>query len=193
MKMWKVYRQTVRQKDGRTDGQTKDNRRSEKLTWAFSLGELKMKLSSFPLEYTGNQTLANVSYHVVIFHFHVLNLPHQKAVQHLTWKGLHIYRYKNSSVKHNICISKATKLPRNHCKTRKWLLISWSSFLLFIRIISRFTSRVWPFSSGPWPTVIFLKNLSFVSITENNILPLLSRHHIRKRVNFLTSIYTLLI
>ena len=151
MKMWKVYRQTVRQKDGRTDGQTKDNRRSEKLTWAFSLGELKMKLSSFPLEYTGNQTLANVSYHVVIFHFHVpvLNLPHQKAVQHLTWKGLHIYRYKNSSVKHNICISKATKLPRNHCKTRKWLLISWSSFLLFIRIISAL-----PLECGPSQVVL---------------------------------------
>ena len=35
MKMWKVYRQT----DGRT--QTTDDRWSEKLTWAFSSGELK--------------------------------------------------------------------------------------------------------------------------------------------------------
>ena len=36
MKMWKVYRQTDRQTD---DG----NRWSEKLTWAFSSGELKIK------------------------------------------------------------------------------------------------------------------------------------------------------
>lgn len=35
------------------------------------------------------------------------------------------------------------------------------------------TSLVWPFSSGPWPTVIFLKNLSFVSITESSINHLL--------------------
>ena len=34
MKMWKVYRQR--------DGRTMDARRSEKLTWAFSSGELKM-------------------------------------------------------------------------------------------------------------------------------------------------------
>ena len=34
-KMWKVYRQR------RTDGQTTDDRWSEKLTWAFSSGELK--------------------------------------------------------------------------------------------------------------------------------------------------------
>ena len=33
MKMWKVYR--------RTDGRTTDIRRSEKLTWAFSSGEIK--------------------------------------------------------------------------------------------------------------------------------------------------------
>ena len=38
MKMWKVYRQT----DGRTDRRT-DDRWSEKLTWAFSSGELKIK------------------------------------------------------------------------------------------------------------------------------------------------------
>ena len=37
MKMWKVYRQT----DGPTDRQTTDDRWSEKLTWAFSSGELK--------------------------------------------------------------------------------------------------------------------------------------------------------
>ena len=36
IKMWKNYRQ----KDRRTDGH-KDNRRSEKLTWSFSSGELK--------------------------------------------------------------------------------------------------------------------------------------------------------
>ena len=44
MKMWKVYRQTDRRTDGRTDGrtdrQTTDDRWSEKLTWAFSSGEL---------------------------------------------------------------------------------------------------------------------------------------------------------
>ena len=38
MKMWNVYRQA----DGRTDRQTRDDRWLEKLTWAFSLGELKM-------------------------------------------------------------------------------------------------------------------------------------------------------
>ena len=43
MKMWKVYRQTV----GRTYGQTTDYKQSEKLTWAFSSGELKMQLHSF--------------------------------------------------------------------------------------------------------------------------------------------------
>ena len=37
MKMWKVYRQI----DGETDRQTTDDRWSEKLTWAFSSGELK--------------------------------------------------------------------------------------------------------------------------------------------------------
>ena len=36
-KIGKVYRKT----DGRTDRQTRDDRRSEKLTWAFSPGELK--------------------------------------------------------------------------------------------------------------------------------------------------------
>ena len=41
MKMRKVYRQTDRQ----TDGRTTDNRRSEKLTWAFSSGELKKFLN----------------------------------------------------------------------------------------------------------------------------------------------------
>ena len=35
-------RQTDRQMDGRTDGQMLDDRWSEKLTWAFSSGELKM-------------------------------------------------------------------------------------------------------------------------------------------------------
>ena len=38
-KIGKVYRQT----DGQTDRQTTDDRRSEKLTLAFSSGELKMK------------------------------------------------------------------------------------------------------------------------------------------------------
>ena len=37
MKMWKVYRRTDRQTDRRTD-----DRWSEKLTWAFSSGELKI-------------------------------------------------------------------------------------------------------------------------------------------------------
>ena len=37
LKIWKVYRRT----DRRTDRHTTDNRRSEKLTWAFSSGELK--------------------------------------------------------------------------------------------------------------------------------------------------------
>ena len=41
MKMWKVYRRTNRQTDGQTDRQTTDDRWSEKLTWAFSSGELK--------------------------------------------------------------------------------------------------------------------------------------------------------
>ena len=41
MKMWKVYRQTDRQTDRRTDRQTPDDSWSEKLTWAFSSGELK--------------------------------------------------------------------------------------------------------------------------------------------------------
>ena len=41
MKMWKVYRQMDGQTDGRTDRQTTDDRWSEKLTWAFSSGELK--------------------------------------------------------------------------------------------------------------------------------------------------------
>ena len=42
MKMWKVYWQT----DGQTDmdGQTPEVRGSEKLTWAFTSGELKMFL-----------------------------------------------------------------------------------------------------------------------------------------------------
>ena len=40
MKMWKVYRQTDGRTDRRTDRQT-DDRWSEKLTWAFSSGELK--------------------------------------------------------------------------------------------------------------------------------------------------------
>ena len=35
-KMWKVYWQTDRRADGRTDGLTTDNRWSEKLTWVFS-------------------------------------------------------------------------------------------------------------------------------------------------------------
>ena len=38
MKMWKVYRRTDRQ----TDRQTTDDRWSEKPTWAFSSGELKI-------------------------------------------------------------------------------------------------------------------------------------------------------
>ena len=42
MKMWKVYRRT----DGQTDRQTTDDRWSEKLTWAFSSGELKTKVLS---------------------------------------------------------------------------------------------------------------------------------------------------
>ena len=46
MKMWKVYRQTDGRTDGRTEGQTDrqttDDRWSEKLTWAFSSGELKI-------------------------------------------------------------------------------------------------------------------------------------------------------
>ena len=40
LKMWKVYRRTDGQTDRQTDGQT-DNRRSEKLTWAYSSDELK--------------------------------------------------------------------------------------------------------------------------------------------------------
>ena len=40
-KIGKVYRRTDRQTDGQTDRQTTDERRSEKLTWAFSSGELK--------------------------------------------------------------------------------------------------------------------------------------------------------
>ena len=43
MKMWKVYRQTDTPTDGQTDRQTPDDRWSEKLTWAFSSGELKTK------------------------------------------------------------------------------------------------------------------------------------------------------
>ena len=38
---WKSKRFTDRRTDGRTDSQTTDNRWSEKLTWAFSSGELK--------------------------------------------------------------------------------------------------------------------------------------------------------
>ena len=41
MKMWKVYRRTDRRTDRQTDRQTTDERWSEKLTWAFSSGELK--------------------------------------------------------------------------------------------------------------------------------------------------------
>ena len=40
-KIGKVYRRTDRQTDEQTDIQTTDDRRSEKLTWAFSSGELK--------------------------------------------------------------------------------------------------------------------------------------------------------
>ena len=36
LKMWKVNRQMDRRTDRQTDEQTMDNRRSEKLTWAFS-------------------------------------------------------------------------------------------------------------------------------------------------------------
>ena len=42
MKTWKVYRQTNIQTDGHTDRWT-DDRRSEKLIWTFSSGELKSK------------------------------------------------------------------------------------------------------------------------------------------------------
>ena len=41
--------QTDRQTDGQTDRQTTDDRWSEKLTWAFSSGELKMKHTFWPL------------------------------------------------------------------------------------------------------------------------------------------------
>ena len=41
IKKWKVYRQTDWQMDGQIDRQTKEDRWSEKLTWAFSSGELK--------------------------------------------------------------------------------------------------------------------------------------------------------
>ena len=47
MKMWKVYSRTDRQ----TDGQTTDDRWSEKLTWAFSSGELKTTDKNFYLSF----------------------------------------------------------------------------------------------------------------------------------------------
>ena len=46
MRMWKVYKRTDRQ----TDRQTTDDRWSEKLTWAFSLGELKKQWMPFAQE-----------------------------------------------------------------------------------------------------------------------------------------------
>ena len=49
MKMWKVYRQTHR----RTDRQTTDDRWSEKLTWAFSSGELKTFGIKLSIQRTG--------------------------------------------------------------------------------------------------------------------------------------------
>ena len=42
--------QTDKQTDGRTDRQTTDDRWSEKLTWAFSSGELKKTVNRFTQE-----------------------------------------------------------------------------------------------------------------------------------------------
>ena len=63
LKLWKVYRRTDRQ----SDRQTTDNRRSEKLTWAFSsaiLGwrwtcghQLSMKLNSIVLDLIGKRSI----------------------------------------------------------------------------------------------------------------------------------------
>jgi hypothetical protein len=51
-KMWKVYRQTDDKRqtpdDRQTDRRTTDKKRSEKLTWAFSSGELKTIILSTP-------------------------------------------------------------------------------------------------------------------------------------------------
>ena len=45
-KMWKVFKRTDGRTDGRTDRQTTNDRWSEKLTRAFSSGELKTQLSN---------------------------------------------------------------------------------------------------------------------------------------------------
>ena len=61
MKMWKVYRRTTdRQTDGWMDRRTMVDRWSEKLTWAFSSGELKITLLTWSANcYTINKLLQN--------------------------------------------------------------------------------------------------------------------------------------
>ena len=58
MKMWKVYRRTDRQ----TDRQTTDDRWSEKLTWAFSSGELKTCLFRLLTSYICNRNKLIICY-----------------------------------------------------------------------------------------------------------------------------------
>ena len=78
--MTKVYRQTDRQTDGRTDGRTEttDDRWSEKLTWAFSSGELK------------NPSLLN---NILIKHF----LSYPESLANLSERNIIIHAEHNSN------------------------------------------------------------------------------------------------
>ena len=63
---WKCEKFTDGQTDRWTDRQTTDDRWSEKLTWAFSSGELTLKMTPNPRKMTGNVKISIRKAHLKI-------------------------------------------------------------------------------------------------------------------------------